>query len=56
MQDATSVTAHVRDRFSGDHIWSMHDATGDAGILANHTGAVPGGDLRTIDVACWRSA
>jgi len=56
VRDAVRVTAHSLRRSSSDDIGSLRDATGDADILANNTGAVPDGDLRMIDEAHWGSA
>jgi len=51
-----SVQAHALDLSKGESVKTLLDAAGNAEILVNNAGAIPGGDLQAIDEARWREA
>jgi NAD(P)-dependent dehydrogenase (short-subunit alcohol dehydrogenase family) len=51
-----SVTVHALDLARSDSVNTLLSATGTPDILINNAGAIPGGDLQTVDEARWRAA
>jgi len=51
-----SVTVHALDLSRSDSVSILLSATGAPDILINNAGAIPGGDLHTVDEARWRAA
>jgi NAD(P)-dependent dehydrogenase (short-subunit alcohol dehydrogenase family) len=55
-EHGVSVTAHTLDLSKSESVAPLLSAAGDAGILVNNAGAIPGGDLQAIDEVRWREA
>ncbi|MBT3333797.1 MAG: SDR family NAD(P)-dependent oxidoreductase [Rhodospirillaceae bacterium] len=51
-----SVTTHAMDLSAPGNAASLAAAVGEIDILINNAGAIPGGDIGTIDEATWREA
>jgi len=51
-----AASAHARDLSRSESIATLIATTGASDILINNAGAIPGGDLQTVDEARWRMA
>lgn len=53
---ARKVTLHPMDLSDSANVAKLLDRAGDADIVVNNAGAIPGGDLDAVDEDTWRSA
>jgi 3-oxoacyl-[acyl-carrier protein] reductase len=51
-----NVAIHPADLSDGDACRKLAEAAGDLDILINNAGAIPGGDIETVDEQRWREA
>ncbi|NIO39948.1 MAG: SDR family oxidoreductase [Burkholderiales bacterium] len=51
-----TARSHVLDLSKSESVEPLHAAAGNADLLVNNAGAIPGGDLQAIDEARWREA
>lgn len=50
-----SVTTHALDLSDSRNVDALVAAAGDVDVLVNNAGAIPGGDIATVDEAAWRT-
>ena len=50
------VTIHPMDLSVSDNVQRLAEACGGADSLVNNAGAIPGGDINSVDEARWREA
>ena len=55
-QTGVAVTTHAVDLAAPGAIEALANAIGDVDVLVNNAGAIPAGDIATVDEARWREA